>query len=87
MNTVFRANELLSLQVGQVRSLQVGDVLSVKQSKTDKFRQVTVNRWRQNDLQKRYEVTGALRINCIGFSMSGFEKMTRVPLRAIVRKI
>jgi integrase len=43
MNTAFRANELLSLKVGQVRSLQVGDVLSVKQSKTGKFRQVTVN--------------------------------------------
>jgi integrase len=43
MNTAFRANELLSLKVGQVRSLQVSDVLSVKQSKTGKFRQVTVN--------------------------------------------
>jgi len=43
MNTAFRANELLSLQVGQVRSLLPGDVLSVKQSKTGKFRQVTVN--------------------------------------------
>ena len=32
MNTAFRANELLSLQVGQVRSLLSGDVLSVKQS-------------------------------------------------------
>lgn len=43
MNTAFRANELLSLKVGQVRSLLPGDVLSVKQSKTGKFRQVTVN--------------------------------------------
>jgi integrase len=43
INTAFRANELLSLKVGQVRSLQPGDVLSVKQSKTGKFRQVTVN--------------------------------------------
>jgi len=43
MNTAFRANELLSLKVGQVRSLLPGDVLLVKQSKTGKFRQVTVN--------------------------------------------
>ena len=43
MNTAFRANELLSLKVGQVRPLLPGDVLSVKQSKTGKFRQVTVN--------------------------------------------
>jgi len=43
MNTAFRANELLSLKVGQVRSLLPGDILSVKQSKTGKFRQVTVN--------------------------------------------
>jgi len=41
MNTAFRANELLSLKVGQVRSLLPGDVLSVKQSKKGKFRQVT----------------------------------------------
>jgi len=43
INTAFRANELLSIKVGQVRSLLPGDVLSVKQSKTGKFRQVTVN--------------------------------------------
>jgi len=40
MNTAFRANELLSLKVGQVRSLLPGDVLSVKQSKKGKFHQV-----------------------------------------------
>jgi len=43
INTAFRANELLSIKVGQVRSLLPGDILSVKQSKTGKFRQVTVN--------------------------------------------
>ncbi|MBW4421921.1 MAG: site-specific integrase [Myxacorys californica WJT36-NPBG1] len=43
INTAFRANELLSLTVGQVRTLQLGDVLRVKQSKTGKFRSVTVN--------------------------------------------
>ncbi|HEY9877284.1 MAG TPA: tyrosine-type recombinase/integrase [Leptolyngbyaceae cyanobacterium] len=44
INTAFRANELLSIKVGQVRSLGVGDVLAVKQSKTDKYRQVTLNK-------------------------------------------
>lgn len=44
INTAFRANELLSIRVGQVRSLGVGDVLAVKQSKTDKYRQVTLNK-------------------------------------------
>ncbi|HEY9877965.1 MAG TPA: site-specific integrase [Leptolyngbyaceae cyanobacterium] len=44
INTAFRANELLSIKVGQVRSLGVGDVLVVKQSKTDKYRQVTLNK-------------------------------------------
>lgn len=44
INTAFRANELLSIRVGQVRSLEVGDVLALKQSKTDKYRQVTLNK-------------------------------------------
>jgi integrase len=44
INTAFRANELLSLTVKQMRSLQAGDVLQVKQSKTAKFRSVTVNK-------------------------------------------
>lgn len=43
INTAFRANELLSLKVGQVKGLKVGDVLAVKQSKTAKYRQVTLN--------------------------------------------
>ncbi|HEY9881591.1 MAG TPA: tyrosine-type recombinase/integrase [Leptolyngbyaceae cyanobacterium] len=44
INTAFRANELLSIRVGQVRSLEVGGVLSVKQTKTSKYRQVTLNK-------------------------------------------
>ncbi|MBW4541596.1 MAG: tyrosine-type recombinase/integrase [Myxacorys chilensis ATA2-1-KO14] len=43
INTAYRANELLSLTVGQVRRLQPGDLLRVKQSKTGKFRSVTIN--------------------------------------------
>lgn len=44
INTAFRANELLSLRVGQVRHLQVGDALELKQSKTNTYRMVTLNR-------------------------------------------
>jgi integrase len=44
INTAYRANELLSIRVGQVRDLGVGDVLDVKQSKTKAYRQVTLNR-------------------------------------------
>lgn len=44
INTAFRANELLSLRVGQVRHLEVGDALELKQSKTHTYRMVTLNR-------------------------------------------
>jgi integrase len=44
INTAFRANELLSLQVEHVRYLQPGDVLQRKQSKTQKYRGVILNR-------------------------------------------
>ena len=43
INTAYRANELLSIKVGQVRSLRVGDVLELKQRKTNKYRPVTLN--------------------------------------------
>ncbi|MEM6866755.1 MAG: tyrosine-type recombinase/integrase [Cyanobacteria bacterium P01_C01_bin.121] len=44
INTAYRANELLSLTVRQVRGLEVGDVLDIKQRKTRKYRPVTLNR-------------------------------------------
>ncbi len=44
MNTAYRANELLSIRLGQVRNVQVGDSLDLKQSKTRKYRMVTLNR-------------------------------------------
>jgi len=44
INTAFRANELLSITVGQVTHLQAGDELELKQSKNGKHRRVTVNR-------------------------------------------
>ncbi len=36
MNTAYRANELLSIRLGQVRNIQIGDSLDLKQSKTRK---------------------------------------------------
>lgn len=43
INTAYRANELLSLTVGQVNYLVPGDVLVIRQSKTKTYRPVTVN--------------------------------------------
>jgi integrase len=43
INTAYRANELLSLKVGQVKNLRAGDVLDLKQRKTHKYRPVTLN--------------------------------------------
>lgn len=44
INTAYRASELLSLTVGQVRALRTGDLLDIKQSKTAKYRAATLNR-------------------------------------------
>lgn len=44
INTAYRANELLSLRVGQVDYLQAGDRLELRQSKTGKNRATAVNR-------------------------------------------
>ena len=43
INTAYRANELLSITVDQVRGLRAGDTLEIKQSKTKKHRMVTLN--------------------------------------------
>lgn len=43
INTALRANELLSIRVGQVKHLKVGDTLLLKQSKTKTDRRVTLN--------------------------------------------
>ncbi len=43
INTAYRANELLSIRIGQVRHLQPGDTLDLKQSKNKKYRMTTVN--------------------------------------------
>lgn len=43
INTAYRANELLSLTIGQVIDLQAGDLLDIKQSKTKKYRPTVIN--------------------------------------------
>lgn len=43
INTAFRASELVSIKVAQVRYLQAFDTLTLKQQKTGKFRTVTIN--------------------------------------------
>ena len=43
LNTAYRANELLTIQVGQVRYLQPGDQLNLKQRKTKKFRPIKLS--------------------------------------------
>lgn len=43
INTAWRANELLSLKVGQVRGLKEGDAVRLKQSKTNKYRTTPIN--------------------------------------------
>lgn len=43
INTAYRASELLSIRLKQVRHLQPGDRLEVKQRKTKKYRAVTLN--------------------------------------------
>lgn len=52
INTAYRASELLSLRLGQVRHLQPGDRLEVKQRKTKKFRAVTLNQASFNAIQQ-----------------------------------
>ena len=44
INTAYRANELLSLRVGQVAHLSAGDVLDIKQSKNKAYRMTALNR-------------------------------------------
>jgi integrase len=44
INTAWRANELLSITVGQVRYLKPGDGLELKQSKNKKYRCTPINK-------------------------------------------
>jgi len=44
INTAYRANELLSITVGQIAHLKMGDALELKQSKNRKHRAVMLNK-------------------------------------------
>jgi len=44
INTGYRANEILSITVGQVRHLKPGDSLTIKQSKNGKYRSTPLNK-------------------------------------------
>lgn len=52
INTAFRASELLSIRLGQVRYLAAGDRLEVKQPKTKRSRSVTVNQTTFESIQR-----------------------------------
>ncbi len=43
INTAYRANELVSIRVGQVWKLKAGDRLELRQSKNGKYRSTTLN--------------------------------------------
>ncbi|MCB0197620.1 MAG: tyrosine-type recombinase/integrase [Anaerolineae bacterium] len=58
INTAWRANELLSIRVGQVRGTNAGDTLELKQSKTRKYRMVTINRTVAESVQAFLVQTG-----------------------------
>ena len=44
INTAYRASELLSIKVWQVRDIQVGDTLEIKQKKNGKYRRASLNK-------------------------------------------
>lgn len=43
INTAYRANELLSIRIGQIAHLKAGDSLSLMQSKNGQYRRATLN--------------------------------------------
>jgi len=51
INTAYRANELLSIRVGQVAHLKAGDSLSLKQTKNGHYRMITLNGTAANAIQ------------------------------------
>jgi integrase len=58
INTAYRANELLSIKVWQVKTLRVGDVLDLKQRKTNKYRLVMLNGTAVGAIQNWLKVSG-----------------------------
>lgn len=58
INTAYRASELLSIRLGQVRHLRPGDRLEIKQKKTKKHRAVTMNTTCYDGIQKLLDHLG-----------------------------
>lgn len=55
INTAFRANELLSITVGQVDGIKAGDVLELKQSKNKQYRRVTINKTTADAIERYFK--------------------------------
>ncbi|WP_428239530.1 tyrosine-type recombinase/integrase [Gynuella sp.] len=51
INTAYRANELLSLTIGQVSHLKAGDILDIKQSKNSQYRLTILNTTTETSIQ------------------------------------
>lgn len=58
INTAYRANELLSLKIKDVKHLRAGDSLDIYQTKTQKYRRVGLNQTVVDALQNWIEVSG-----------------------------
>ena len=56
INTAYRANELVSIKVGQVDYLKTQDRLDLKQSKNKKYRSITLNATAIEAIQNWLEV-------------------------------
>ena len=56
INTAYRANELVSIKVGQVDYLKTQDRLDLKQSKNKKYRSITLNATAVEAIQNWLEV-------------------------------
>lgn len=77
INTAYRANELLSITVGQVDYLQAGDRLELKQSKTKKTRAITVNRTVVSAIDRWLSVHPSILADSPLFlSQRGYESLT-----------
>lgn len=61
INTAYRANELLSITIGQVADIKPGDILELKQSKNKKHRSVTLNKTTVDAMQLYFKRDHQLR--------------------------
>lgn len=76
INTAFRANELLSIKVGQVRHLEDGDTFELKQSKTQKYRTVAFN---SNVIEVIHKLLESKKFSDDDYIFQGRRGILRVP--------